>query len=444
MSKLLDFSKYYRIIEGSDPIKVYGKVTQIVGLIIEGHGPGSSIGELCDIYPGGDSRPIEAEVVGFKGDKILLMPLGDTRGISPGSKIVAKRHKAYIRIGDDILGRILDGLGNPVDNRGDIHGNVLFPIYASPPNPLERRRIERPLDLGIKAINGLLTCGQGQRLGIFAGSGVGKSVLLGMIARNTAADVNVIALIGERGREVKEFIEKDLKEEGLARSVVVVATSDQPPLVRIRGAYIATAIAEYFRDRGRKVILMMDSVTRFATSLREVGLAIGEPPATRGYTPSVFSTLPKLLERAGTGPGEGNITGLYTVLVEEDDMNDPIADAVRSILDGHIVLSRELATHNHYPAIDILHSTSRNMIDIVSPEHMNLARRLREVVARYKKAEDLINIGAYKKGSNASIDYAISMIDRINDYLRQGIDEKVDFEMSVKGLKRLFEGKDEG
>ncbi len=316
-----------------------------------------------------------------------------------------------------------------------------YPIYNSPLNPLDRRRIEKPLDLGIKAMNGLITCGQGQRLGIFAGSGVGKSVLLGMMARNTSADVNVIALIGERGREVKEFLDKDLKKAGLARSVVIVATSDQPPLIRMRGAYIATAIAEYFRDCGKKVLLMMDSVTRFATAMREVGLAIGEPPTTKGYTPSVFSVLPKLLERAGTCAGKGNITGLYTVLVEEDDMNDPIVDAVRSILDGHVVLSRDLATHNHYPSIDILRSISRTMIDIVSPEHMADARRLREVVSRYRKAEDLINIGAYKNGSNADIDYAISMIERINDYLRQGIEEKVTIEDSIKRLSRLFEAK---
>lgn len=438
---MLNLNKYRRAIEEIDPIQVYGKVTEIVGLIIEGHGPGSSIGEVCHIYPRGESRPIEAEVVGFKGEKIQLMPLGDTRGLSPNSKIVAKKHKAYVKAGDSLLGRILNGLGRPMDDRGDIKENLFYPIYGLPPDPLERRRIDAPLDLGIKAINGLLTCGQGQRLGIFSGSGVGKSVLLGMIARNTSADVNVIALIGERGREVKEFIEKDLKEEGLARSVVVVATSDQPPLVRIRGAYIAIAIAEYFRDCGEKVILMMDSITRFATALREVGLAIGEPPTTKGYTPSVFSTLPRLLERAGTCSGEGNITGLYTVLVEEDDLNDPIADAVRSIIDGHIVLSRELATHNHYPAIDILHSTSRTMIDVVSPEHMACARRLREIMARYKKAEDLINIGAYKKGSNASIDYAIEMIDRINSFLRQMINEKVDFEKSVKDLYGLFEEK---
>lgn len=438
---MLNFSKYNTIIEDIDLIKVYGKVTQVVGLIIEGHGPGSSIGELCDIYPRDEAPVIEAEVVGFKGEKIQLMPLGDTRGLSPGSKIMAKRHRAYVRVGDNILGRILDGLGNPIDGKGDIIERVLYPIYNAPLNPLDRRRIEKPLDLGIKAINSLLTCGQGQRLGIFAGSGVGKSVLLGMMARNTSADVNVIALIGERGREVKEFLEKDLKEEGLARSVVIVATSDQPPLVRMRGAYIATAIAEYFRDCGKKVLFMMDSVTRFATALREVGLAIGEPPTTKGYTPSVFSALPKLLERAGTCAGEGNITGLYTVLVEEDDLNDPIVDAVRSILDGHIVLSRELATHNHYPSIDILRSISRTMIDIVSAEHLGYSRRLREVVSRYRKAEDLINIGAYKTGSNTEIDYAIGMIDRINKYLRQGIEEKVNLDNSIKGLRKLFEDK---
>lgn len=438
---MLNLEKYHRIIEGIDPVRIYGKVTNITGLIIEGHGPGSSIGELCEIYPKGGRKAVEAEVVGFKGEYIQLMPLGDTRGFSAGSTIVAKRHKANIKVGNSLLGRILDGLGAPLDNKGDIHEKLSYPLYAEPVNPMTRRRIKHPLDLGIKAINGLLTCGQGQRLGIFAGSGVGKSVLLGMIARNTEADVNVIALIGERGREVKEFIEKDLKEEGLARSVVVVATSDQPPLVRIRGAYIATAIAEYFRDCGKKVILMMDSVTRFATSHREVGLAIGEPPTTKGYTPSVFSALPRLLERAGTCSGEGSITGLYTVLVEEDDLNDPIADAVRSILDGHIILSRDIASQNHFPAIDILHSISRTMIDVVSTEHLNYARRLREIMSRYKKAEDLINIGAYKKGSNVKIDYSINMIDRINAYLCQNMDEKVDFENCSKWLGGLFEEK---
>ncbi len=436
---MIDLRKYHQTIEDMDPVRIYGKVTQITGLIIEGHGPGSSIGELCDIYPRGGNQAVEAEVVGFKGGNIQLMPLGDTRGFSPGSKIVAKRHKAHIKVGNSLLGRILDGIGNPLDSKGQIIEKHSYPIYRDPMNPMDRRRIEKPLDLGIKALNGLLTCGQGQRLGIFAGSGVGKSVLLGMIARNTTADVNVIALIGERGREVKEFIEKDLREEGLARSVVIVATSDQPPLVRIRGAYIATAIAEYFRDCGKKVILMMDSVTRFATSYREVGLAAGEPPTTKGYTPSVFSALPRLLERAGTCAGEGSITGLYTVLVEEDDLNDPIADAVRSILDGHIVLSREIAAENHYPAIDILHSLSRTMIDVVSSDHINNNRRLREILSRYRKAEDLINIGAYKKGSNANIDYAIKMIDRINSFLCQGINEKVDFDSCVRGLHDLFE-----
>ncbi|MCC7202992.1 MAG: flagellar protein export ATPase FliI [Nitrospirae bacterium] len=438
---MLNLTRHHKIINETDPIRVYGKVTQITGLIIEGHGPGSSIGELCEIFPKEASHVVEAEVVGFKGEKIQLMPLGDTRGLSPGSKIMAKRHRAVVRVGENLLGRVIDGLGNPIDGRGDIAGKMEYPIYNSPLNPLDRRRIEKPLDLGIKAMNGLITCGQGQRLGIFAGSGVGKSVLLGMMARNTSADVNVIALIGERGREVKEFLDKDLKNAGLARSVVIVATSDQPPLIRMRGAYIATAIAEYFRDCGKKVLLMMDSVTRFATAMREVGLAIGEPPTTKGYTPSVFSVLPKLLERAGTCAGKGNITGLYTVLVEEDDMNDPIVDAVRSILDGHVVLSRDLATHNHYPSIDILRSISRTMIDIVSPEHMADARKLREVVSRYRKAEDLINIGAYKNGSNADIDYAISMIERINDYLRQGIEDKVTIEDSIKRLSRLFEVK---
>ncbi|HZX49414.1 MAG TPA: flagellar protein export ATPase FliI [Nitrospirota bacterium] len=438
---MFNLNRYSNIIKDTDPIKVYGKVTQITGLIIEGHGPGSSIGEICDIFPKGASHTVEAEVVGFKGDKIQLMPLGDTRGLSPGSKIMVKTRGAYVKINDNLLGRVIDGLGNPIDGKGEIIDKVEYPIYNAPLNPLDRQRIEKPLDLGIKAMNGLLTCGQGQRLGIFAGSGVGKSVLLGMMARNTSADVNVIALIGERGREVKEFLEKDLKQDGLARSVVIVATSDQPPLVRMRGAYIATAIAEYFRDCGKKVLLMMDSVTRFATALREVGLAIGEPPTSKGYTPSVFSVLPKLLERAGTCAGDGNITGLYTVLVEEDDMNDPIVDAVRSILDGHIVLSRDLATHNHYPAIDILRSISRTMIDIVSPEHLSNARRLREVVSRYRKAEDLINIGAYKTGSNMEIDFAVSMMDKINKYLRQGIDEKVKYDDCVKGLHMLFEDK---
>ena len=436
---MIDLEKYFRVIDETDPIIIHGRVTQVIGLLIEGHGPEASIGELCEIHTKDGKSIVEAEVVGFRGEKILLMPLGDIRDLSPGSKIVAKRCKARVHVGRHLLGRILDGLGNPIDQKGTIKSNIVYPLYNDSPNPLARQRIEKPIDLGIRAINGLLTCGQGQRMGIFAGSGVGKSMLLGMIARNTDADVNVIALIGERGREVKEFIEKDLQEEGLKKSIVVVATSDQPPLMRIRGAYVATAIAEYFRDSGFNVLLMMDSVTRFALSLREIGLATGEPPTTKGYTPSVFSTLPKLLERAGTDEGNGSITGLYTVLVEEDDFNDPIADAVRSILDGHIVLSRELASHNHYPAIDILHSTSRVMIDVVTKKHMEYARKVREIMATYKRVEDLINIGAYKKGSNDKIDYAISMMGKINKYLCQDIDEKINLQDSIKELFGLFD-----
>lgn len=370
---------------------------------------------------------------------MLLMPLGDIRGIGPGSRVVAKQQKALIRVGSGLLGRVIDGLGNIVDGKGTIRFETEYPIYANPINPLLRKRINRPLDIGIRSVNGLLTIGCGQRTGIFSGSGVGKSVFLGMVARKTSADVNVIALIGERGREVNEFIEKELGEEGLKRSVIVVATSDQLPLIRMRGAFIATAIAEYFRDQGKQVILMMDSVTRFAMAQREVGLATGEPPTTKGYTPSVFAVLPKLLERAGTSSNHGTITGLYSVLVESDDMNDPIADAVRSILDGHIVLSRDLSIRGHYPAIDILNSVSRVMDDIISSNHRKNASRLKEILATYKKAEDLINIGAYVAGSNSRIDYAIDMIEKVNAYLKQDIDEKVDFENSIQQLDRLFD-----
>lgn len=434
----INFKKYYHALDEINPIRVNGKVNRVVGLVIEGNGPDSSIGGLCDIYPKGNLPPIGAEVVGFRDSSILLMPLGDTRGIGPESLIVAKRERASIKVSDEILGRVIDGLGNPIDEKGMIHTGVDQPIYAIPINPLKRRRISEPLDLGIRAVNGILTCGRGQRLGILAGTGVGKSVLMGMIARNTKADVNVIALIGERGREVRDFIEKNLGEEGLKRSVIVAATSDQPPLIRMRGAFIATAIAEYFRGKGMDVILMMDSVTRFAMAQREVGLAIGEPPTTKGYTPSVFAILPKLLERAGTSSDKGSITGLYAVLVEGDDLSEPISDSTRAILDGHIVLSRNLAAHNHYPAIDILNSVSRVMIDIVSPEHLELSKKMREVIAIYKEAEDLINIGAYVKGSNPKIDYAIDMIDRINRYLIQGIDERSDFNGSIKSLGELF------
>ncbi len=436
----IDFKKYHHALKETNPIKINGKVIRVVGLVVEGNGPDSSIGGLCDIYPKGKLQPIGAEVVGFRDKSILLMPLGDTRGIGPENLIVARRERASIKVSDELLGRVIDGLGNPIDEKGRIRTGIEQPLYAAPINPLKRKRISEPLDLGIRAINGILTCGKGQRLGILAGTGVGKSVTMGMIARNTNADVNVIALIGERGREVKDFIEKNLGEEGLKRSVIVAATSDQPPLIRMRGAFIATAVAEYFREKGMDVILMMDSVTRFAMAQREVGLAIGEPPTTKGYTPSVFATLPKLLERAGTASDRGSITGLYAVLVEGDDLSEPIADSTRAILDGHIILSRSLAAHNHYPAIDIMNSVSRVMIDIVSKEQMNLAHKIKEIIATYKEAEDLINIGAYVKGSNPKIDYAVNMVDRINKYLIQGIEERADFNESIESLKSLFTG----
>jgi flagellum-specific ATP synthase len=377
--------------------------------------------------------------VGFRDSRILLMPLGEIRGIGPGSEIVSLEGRPVFKVDESILGRIIDGIGNPLDEGPPITGRDEYPIYGRPINPLDRARIDTPLILGIRAIDGLLTCGRGQRLGIFSGSGVGKSVLLGMIARNTQADVNVIALVGERGREVREFIERDLGEEGLRRSVVVAATSDQPPLIRMRGAFIATTIAEYFRDLGNHVILMVDSLTRFSMSQREVGLAVGEPPTTKGYTPTVFNTLPKLMERAGNSNTEGSVTGLYAVLVEGDDFNDPIADAARSILDGHIVLSRDLAAQGHYPAIDVLQSVSRLMKEVVSDEQRQLASELIATQAVYRKSEDLINIGAYVAGSNSRIDHAIKMVDPINQFLEQDIDERVDFEQTVRGLCALFE-----
>lgn len=438
MKSSLELKRYHSVVNSLSPIPESGKVTKVVGLIIEAHGPACRLGGICDIYLKGEKRAVRAEVLGFRENKVLLMPLGEIRGIAPGSRVVVKEQRAVIGVGQGLLGRVIDGLGNPIDGKGPIPEETVYPIYAKPINPLLRKRIDQPLDVGIRALNGVLTVGCGQRMGIFSGSGVGKSVLLGMIARNTSADVNVIALIGERGRELNEFIEKELGEEGLKRSVVVVATSDHLPLIRMRGAFVATGIAEYFRDLGKHVILMMDSVTRFAMAQREVGLAVGEPPTTKGYTPSVFALLPQILERAGTSSNTGTITGLYTVLVEGDDMNDPIADAVRSILDGHIVLSRELAAQNHYPAIDVLNSVSRLMIDISSLEHRECASRLKEILATYKKAEDLINIGAYASGSNPKIDYAIEMIEKVNGYLTQGIQEKEGLEDSIQKLDSMF------
>jgi len=434
----MHLEKYYSLIDAISPITETGRVTKVVGFIAEAEGPACSLGGVCDIYRKGNRDKIRAEVVGFRDNRVLLMPFGEIRGISPGSRVVAREHRAVIGVGDGVLGRVIDGLGKPIDGKGPMETNSVYPIYAKPLNPFLRKRIHQPLDLGIRAINGALTVGCGQRMGIFAGSGVGKSVLLGMIARKTRADVNVIALIGERGRELNEFIEKELGEEGLKRSVVVVATSDSPPLIRMRGIFVATAIAEYFRDMGKQVVLMMDSVTRFAMAQREVGLAVGEPPTSKGYTPSVFTLLPQILERAGTCSGTGTITALYTVLVEGDDMNEPIADAVRSILDGHIVLSREIAAQNHYPAIDILNSVSRLMGDISGPEHREAANRLRDVLATHRKAEDLINIGAYAAGSNPKIDHAIEMIEKINGYLKQEISEVEPLEVSIRNLCAMF------
>jgi flagellum-specific ATP synthase len=425
------------LLEQVDPLAVSGRVAQAVGLVIEGYGPMKTIGELCRITREEGADEIPAEVVGFRGDRVLLMPLGDMRGIGPGSRIAMTGEVATVPVGPDLLGRVLDGLGNPIDGKGPVRTAERYPLHADPPNPLQRARIRFPLDLGIRAINGFLTCGQGQKMGIFSGSGVGKSVLLGMISRYTKADVNVIALIGERGREVKEFLERDLGPAALQRSVVVVATSDQAPLIRLRAGLVATTVAEYFRDRKKQVLLLMDSLTRLAYGQREVGLAIGEPPTTKGYTPSVFAMLPKLLERVGTGPGAGTITGLYTVLVDGDDMTDPIADSVRSILDGHIVLSRSLAAQNHFPAIDLLQSTSRVMRDIVSHDHAAAARQIIELIARYRQSEDLVLLGAYKPGVNTALDRAVRSQDAINAYLRQDIDEPASFASSVQSLKAL-------
>jgi flagellum-specific ATP synthase/type III secretion protein N (ATPase) len=435
VSLAIDFTTYRQRLASASLWRRGGKVTRVTGLTIEARGLKAAVGELCYIYNNG-AAPVVAEVVGFREEVTLLMPLGELEGIGPGCRVMAAGHGHLIPAGRELMGRVLDGLGRPMDGR-PLAGDALQPVNNSPPHPLARRRIKEVLATGIKAIDGLLTCGCGQRVGIFAGSGVGKSTLLGMIARHSTADINVIALIGERGREVRDFIEGDLGPEGLSRSVVVVATSDQPALVRIKGAFTATAIAEYFRDQGQNVLLMMDSLTRFAIAQREVGLAIGEPPATRGYTPSVFASLPRLVERAGNG-AKGSITGLYTVLVEGDDMNEPVADAVRGLLDGHIVLSRKLAARNHYPAIDVLQSISRLMPEITSREQQDKAGYLRELLAAYQEAEDLIEIGAYQHGSNPKVDAALQYYDAIQSFLRQDVDEYYDFNATLAGLSSIF------
>jgi flagellum-specific ATP synthase len=428
--------KYLDRLEHLDLIKVNGRVTQVIGLVIESIGPSASLGEVCSIKSRDDETICLAEVVGFKNNRVLSMALGDINRISPGSEIVASGKSFSVPVGKKLLGRVIDGLGRPIDGKGWIEAEEIRSIYNQPPEPLERKRITEALATGIRAIDALLTCGKGQRIGIFAGSGVGKSTLMGMIARNTSADVNVIALIGERGREVRDFIEKELGEGGLSKSVVVVATSDKPPLIRVKSALVAITIAEYFRDQGLDVMFMMDSLTRVAMAQREVGLAIGEPPTTKGYTPSVFALLPKLVERAGTS-SKGSITALYTVLVEGDDLSEPIADSARSILDGHIVLSRKLANMGHYPAIDPLESISRLMPDIVSEKHRKSAEKIIDLLATFREAEDLINIGAYVRGSNPKIDKAIQMIDKIREFLKQDVKEKAEFEDSVNRLIEL-------
>ncbi|MDB4868472.1 MAG: fliI [Cohnella sp.] len=430
---LVELSRYEEALKHLDPVRVNGKVTQVIGLTVESEGPDASVGEVCAIHPMKGGEPILAEVVGFRDNRLLLMPLGELQAVGPGCDVVATGRPLTVQVGSELLGKVLDGLGRPLDGSKLPARMPHYSTNRAPGNPLNRPRVTEPLGTGVRSIDGLLTVGQGQRVGIFSGSGVGKSTLLGMVARNTSADVNVIALIGERGREVLEFIEKDLGPEGLARSVVIVATSDQPALIRIKGAVIATTIAEYFRDRGLNVMLMMDSVTRYAMAMREVGLAVGEPPATRGYTPSVFAALPKLLERAGTGP-TGSITAFYTVLVDGDDMNEPIADAVRGILDGHIVLHRSLANKGHFPAIDVLASVSRVMNAIVPQEHRESAEQLKRLLSVYRESEDLINIGAYQKGSNPEIDKAMQYIELINAYTRQNTDEKVSLQEATERL----------
>ncbi len=425
-------------INATNAITVYGKVVNAIGLTIEGTGPQVSLGQSCRILKESGETITEAEVVGFHRDRVMLMPYGETHGISVGDRILYASRPSQVMVGSHLLGRVLDGLGRAIDGLGPTSTSETYPLSGNIPSPLERDRITKPMDLGIRSMNALLTCGIGQKLGIFAGSGVGKSVLLGMMSRHASADVNVIALIGERGREVKEFIERELGKEGLQRSIVIAATSDQSPLIRLRGALIATAIAEYFRDQGKHVLLMMDSVTRLAHAQREIGLAVGEPPTAKGYPPSVFNFLPKVLERVGPARG-GSITGLYTVLVDGDDLTDPIADAVRAILDGHVVLSRQLAIQGHFPAIDVLGSVSRVMSDIVSSEHTNAARSLLEMMALYQNSEELINLGAYQPGSNMKLDAAIAMREPILEFLAQRREVRVDVSESLNALKTLLQ-----
>jgi flagellum-specific ATP synthase len=432
----IGWTKYIEAVRSAQSILQEGSIVKVSGIIAEANGPGLGVGSLCAIRDV-EGQDVDAEVVGFRDNRVVVMPLGELRGVKPGSRIVYKTNKATVPVGDGYLGRVIDGLGNPLDGKGAIAPDAEYPVYGKQLNPLKRDIISDVLDVGIRSVNALTTVGKGQRIAIMAGSGVGKSVLMGMMTRNTSADVTIIALIGERGREVREFVERNLGEEGLKKSIVVAATSDMPALVRIRGTHIATALAEYFRDQGLDVLLIMDSITRYAMSLREVGLASGEPPSAKGYTPSVFNQLPKLMERAGTVEKKGSITGIYTVLVEGDDMNEPIADAVRSIADGHIVLSRALSHKGHYPSVDVLASISRVMSEIAGPNHQDAARELIRILSVYRDAEDFINIGAYTDGSDPEIDHAKNKIHGINAFLQQGVHESVSFDESLNQLMEL-------
>ncbi len=431
------FRQMIRQVYNADTYSMTGKIENIVGMSIEASGGQAAVGDICRIYNGNSATQITAEVVGFKNDKILLMPYSEMNGISAGNFVRNTGQQLTLRVGEFLRGRIINALGQPIDGKGALEGGTPYCISGSHINPLARPPIRERMEFGIKAIDGMVTIGKGQRIGIFAGSGVGKSTLMGMIAKNVKADINVIALVGERGREVLEFVQKDLGEEGMARSILVVATSDQPAMLRMKCPSVATGIAEYFRDQGYDVLLMMDSLTRFAMAQREIGLAIGEPPVSRGYTPSIYSELPKLLERSGNFK-RGSITGVYTVLVEGDDTNEPISDTVRGILDGHIILSRSLANANHYPAIDVSGSISRLMTEIVSPEHRQLASRIRDILSVYERNADLVSIGAYKPGTNRKLDYALSKIDAVNAFLMQGVNESFTYEQCVQKMEEIL------
>jgi len=437
--KRIDLEKYSKYLAKFDTVERAGRITRIVGLAVEATGPPSKIGDICEMYTLDGERSMRAEIVGFRDGQTLLMPFGSLEGIGLGSYVVYTGKSLRVPVGDELVGRILDALGNPFDELPEPKIDAWYPADSPPPNPLTRDRIKEILPLGVKAIDSMLTVGRGQRLGIFAGSGVGKSTLLGMMARYTVADVNVIVLVGERGREVRDFIEKDLGEEGLRKSVLVIATSDQPALLRLKCAMTGTAVAEYFRDQGKKVLLLMDSLTRFAMAQREIGMAAGEPPVSRGFPPSVFAILPKLLERSGMSD-KGSITGLYTVLVEGDDMNEPISDTVRGILDGHIVLSRAIANSNHYPPIDILGSVSRVMPDIVTKEHFEKYGSAKNMIAVYREAEDLINIGAYREGANPEIDRSVKLHNPIQSFLKQDMFEHYTFDETIEMLKGIVSG----